>query len=429
MQEITFIHAADVHLGRPFSGLERSSPELANLFRRAEIEAWNRLVATAVQRGVTLVTLAGDVFDSCSPTVRARVAFQDGVRRLYQSGIPVFMALGNHDPLATFPDSLHRLEGLHVFGPEPEGVPLQSAEVTEGLMVFGASFLRSSVRENLAQRFRRDSGIEVAVAVLHANVSGSVGHADYSPCTVNDLKAAGMDVWCLGHVHAPSVLCDDPLIMYPGASQGAHINERGPRGCYLVTVNRSGRAAAEFIPLGPVVWASVDLDVTEMESVEDLVSAAEAACCYLPGADQTVEAGIVRINLTGVGRMETSAAITKDKDLLDVVAGRLLGLSVPVFVESVRDVTSPWLDLDALTKEEGFLGDFVRICRETASDDREVNRILQDVQQELLGHVGHSYLPEEFRFPGKYEVSHSWNELFEQSGLLVAKMFLELEDA
>ena len=120
MAEIKFIHASDIHLGRQFSGLQQSSPLLADLFRRAGYSSWEKLVRTAVERKVDFLVLAGDVFDSQHITVRARVTFIEGAQQLHEAGIPLFMALGNHDPLSSFPDSLRTLPGLRLFGPDPD---------------------------------------------------------------------------------------------------------------------------------------------------------------------------------------------------------------------------------------------------------------------------------------------------------------------
>ncbi len=249
MSEIKFIHAADMHLGRQFSGLCQSSPELANLFRRAGYASWNNLICTAIERKVDFVTLAGDVFDSQHATVRARVEFINGIQRLHDSGVSVYMGLGNHDPLRSFPDSLRSLPGLRLFGSGPESI-----ETTQGIVIVGASFEKSVVTENLARRFTRDNGSDITIAVLHANVKGYSDHKDYAPCSLNDLLSSGIDIWCLGHVHSARILSTDPLIFYPGTGQGAHAGETGLKGCYLVSVGPGKNAATDFIPTAPVRW-------------------------------------------------------------------------------------------------------------------------------------------------------------------------------
>ena len=255
MTTLKFIHAADIHLGRPFSGLRRSSPELGNLFLQAGYDAWDRIVTTAIDRSVDFLTLGGDVFDAPNPTVRARVAFKKGVERLHDARIPIYLAVGNHDPLKSFPESLRTLPGLHLFGPNPEGMRFAGQEQTDGVMIFGAGFEKAVITDNLVRKFRRDPGVDLAIGVVHTNVAGTSGHENYSPCTLDDLKAAGMDIWCLGHVHSSEVLSQDPLILYPGTSQGAHINESGLRGCHLIVAQAGSAAVAEFIPLAPCLLA------------------------------------------------------------------------------------------------------------------------------------------------------------------------------
>ena len=213
-----------------------------------------------------------------NPTVRARVAFKNGLERLYDARIPVYLAVGNHDPLKSFPESLRTLPGLNLFGPNPEGMRFTGREQTDGVMIFGAGFEKAVITDNLVRKFRRDPGLDLAIGVVHTNVAGTSGHENYSPCTLDDLRAAGMDIWCLGHVHSSEVLSQDPLILYPGTSQGAHINESGLRGCHLIVAQAGSAAVAEFIPLAPVCWLKVDLDVTECHSAEDLLDEAVALC-------------------------------------------------------------------------------------------------------------------------------------------------------
>ena len=117
--------------------------------------------------------------------------------------------------------------------------------------------------ENLARKFKRDMKTDLAIAVLHANVSGYSEHKDYAPCSMDDLRNSGMDIWLLGHVHSARVLSEDPLIFYPGATQGAHAGETGSKGCYMVSVNAGKKDATEFIPLAPVRWEKMELNATE----------------------------------------------------------------------------------------------------------------------------------------------------------------------
>jgi len=425
MTKLKFIHAADIHLGRPFSGLLRSNPDLGALFRRASVTAWERIVAQALNKKADFLTLAGDVFDSVNPTVHSRIAFRKGVESLRENGIPVFMALGNHDPLATFPHSLISLPGLHVFGPEPSGTWTESVEKTQGVKVYGASFERSVVQANLASRFVRDTGVDLAIGVLHANVAGIGGHRDYAPCVLDDLRTGGMNIWCLGHVHTGGVLCEDPLILYAGTSQGSHAKETGPLGCYLVTVGADGSADAELLPVAPVLWETVELDVTVAEESEEIVDWIESACFELCGRAGTCEALVVRIKLSGNPGARVKGTLDKVDELLDILSEVLPSLPIPVFPESVLDLTGLPMNLKSLRDSDGFGGDFLRVCSSCPADREICSPLLDELRVDLLRKVSPAYLTPEVDPVKLLDDPQALGSLFEEVGTLVSRMLTE----
>lgn len=383
MDELRFIHTADLHLGRPFSGLTRSSPELGKLVGNAAYTAWSRLVQAAVDLQVDFITIAGDVFDNGSPTVRARVAFRDGVLRLHEAGIRVFLALGNHDPLSDFPAMLRSTAGLEVFGGLPEVKQFRSASFGPSVGIHGLSFPKAAIRDNLVTRIRRDPQADFAIGVIHANVAGVPGHDDYAPCSLDDLRASGMDVWCLGHVHKRLVLSSDPLILYPGTLQGAHINETGPHGCVIITVDPSGHASHKFLQVAPVRWEHRDVDVSGFTAAEDVFDSMEEACRELVEQQDGLDAYVVRFNLTG----RTGPSIVEfgllDGEGWETLSERLASLSIPVFAASVRDFTRPPVYGEAMLGQEGFLGEFAELCRRLAANPASANEIIQTVMAEL----------------------------------------------
>ena len=81
------------------------------------------------------------------------------------------------------------------------------------------------------------------------------GHANYAPCTVDDLTAKGYDYWALGHVHHRAVLHQNPDVVFPGIFQGRHIRETGPKGAYLVTVEDRAIVDLKLIYTDVVRWA------------------------------------------------------------------------------------------------------------------------------------------------------------------------------
>ena len=62
-ESLTFLHAADLHLGAPFRGLAKVSPAWAARLVQAIPEAFDRVIDAAISRKVDFVVIAGDVFD------------------------------------------------------------------------------------------------------------------------------------------------------------------------------------------------------------------------------------------------------------------------------------------------------------------------------------------------------------------------------
>ncbi len=398
MSTLKFLHAADIHLGRPFSGLRRSHSSLGRILCDAGYTAWQRIVEIAIDRGVSFVTIGGDTFDGPNPSIRARAAFRNGINALNDAGIPVYMVLGNHDSLRDFPDSSGAATGLHLFGPEPEVKEIPDHEGSWRAYIYGASFAQPAVKENLARCFQRDSYADIAIGLLHTNVAGMEGHDDYAPCHLDDLRAAGMDIWCLGHVHSPTILSEDPLVLYPGTSQAAHSKETGLRGCYLITVSGRGAAAAELIPVAPVVWERVVVDCGDASTDEEVLDAMEDACKDLEFCGDGLEAAVVSIEITGAGSVETAVSRERTEDLLEILSERMSGHPIPLFPVSIswpKD-TAGCIPL-SLHEEEGFVGDFLRLCRKAATTGGMAGELVLPVDEELVKMINSRFIHEDER--------------------------------
>ena len=263
-----FLHAADLHLDTPFSGLAAAAPEISAALRDASLLAFDDLVRTAIARDVSFVVLAGDVYDGAERGVRAQLRVLRGVRRLAEHGIRTFIAAGNHDPVEEGWSAIHEWPDLvTVFPPgevtsvtvERDGVPIAT--------VHGSSYARRAVTENLAIGFRRTDAPGFHVAVLHANVDGQPDHDPYSPCRLDDLVRSGIDYWALGHVHDRRVLHRDPWVVYPGNLQGRspRRSERGAKGALIVEVDDAGRVREpEHVALDRVRFDTVDVPIDDV---------------------------------------------------------------------------------------------------------------------------------------------------------------------
>ena len=97
MDQFTFLHAADIHLDSPLISLSFQEPEQAERIRRACRDAFENLVATAIERRVAFVILAGDLYDGDAPNMQVAVFLRHQLARLEKRGIGVFIVRQSHN--------------------------------------------------------------------------------------------------------------------------------------------------------------------------------------------------------------------------------------------------------------------------------------------------------------------------------------------
>jgi len=351
-----FAHLADLHLDTPFRGLHAVRPELAGALRDASLAAWDAAVDACLAAAVDFVVIAGDVYDSETAGVRAQLRFRDGLARLAEAGVPSFVVHGNHDPRGGRWSAVSEWpRGVTVFGHEDvAAVPAERGGETLAL-VHGVSYAQPQVTENLAARFRRDPGFGGwQIGLLHANVDGLGGHANYAPATLDDLRATGLDYWALGHVHTPAVLNPErPLVVYPGNLQARHAGEQGARGFYLVDVE-DGVATAQFVEMGLVRFGSVSLDIADLGDLSDVHAALAAAAA---GPTGTAHTRVLRAELHGAGPSHADLRRAGEAEL----TAYLRDVAPPgVWWDEVRLLTRPPLDRQARLAAGDFVADLLR---------------------------------------------------------------------
>jgi DNA repair protein SbcD/Mre11 len=356
-----FVHTGDLHLDSPFIGLTSEAPaNVVRTLRESTISAWKGIIDLALAEQADFLLVAGDAFEHANRTLRGQLVFRDGLKRLSDEGIPSFVVTGNHDPLdgwepsVTWPQLAHRFPAHEVTA----APVLRGSE--EIARVYGISYHQRDIKQNLAKSFVREPEATFAIGLLHANVGGAEGHANYAPCTMADLRASGMDYWALGHVHAQRILSDErPVAVYSGNPQGRDPGETEPRGCYLVDVDDAGRIRPVFRPLDVVRWQILDVAIDGLATEESLIEAVVTAV-----DDARTAAGrsvVARVRLGGRGALH--ASLTRAGMLGDVLVAARDGLGTAepfAWIESLRDRSRPVLDLAERRRADDFVGDLLR---------------------------------------------------------------------
>jgi DNA repair exonuclease SbcCD nuclease subunit len=369
MESLRFIHTADLHLDSPFRGLAHVAPKLRDQLQAATLGALERIVDHTIQSKADFLVIAGDLYDSKDRSLRALVAFRRQMERLAERDISVYLVHGNHDPLNGWGSEFQLPPNAATFSGKPRTEPVirRGKEIAR---VSGISYTRERVTDNLAATLQPEDDSPYSVALLHANVGGQTGHADYAPVTLPELKASGFNYWALGHVHSRSVLAEEPsTIVYPGNPQGRNPRETGARGCFQVDVDRSGRAHLQFIETNLVRWIHLDVSIQQHTRIDsllaELMDAGRQAAAAFNGPI------VARCTLRGNGPLHRDL---QREDIADELREQLESV---VMMESVRVATGPELNFESIEKSETLIGDFLKLA-DRALEDPALRQRLAD---------------------------------------------------
>ncbi len=385
---ISFVHAADLHLDSPFAGLGEVDAQLADLLKSATFQAFENVIELCMKRSADFLLVAGDVYDGADRSLRAQLAFRDGLRKLSEAGIRSFIAHGNHDPLDGWASSLQWPEGTHVFGGREVESVLFERDGDPCAIVHGISFPRRQIKANLARRFKPSKSPVPQIGLLHCNVGGDTGHEDWAPCTLGDLAGAGLDYWALGHVHSRNVLsADNPTVVYPGNTQGRHVNESGDRGCFFVEVSAEKQVRTEFVPTDAVRWANEEISIESIDTDEKLLRALEESVRGIQ-ASAGQRPCVCRLTLSGRGPLhKTLQRPGYAEDLLEQLREYGRDLTPAVWVDRIAVQTRPSVDIASRRQSQDIVGDLLGLVadyRENPDRRSELPDLLRTLYEHRL---------------------------------------------
>jgi exonuclease SbcD len=383
----SFVHCADLHLDSPFEGIHAAAPDIAAVLREATFQALDRIIDLARKEQIDFIIIAGDVHDGENRSLRAQLRFREALRKAGEAGIACFIAHGNHDPLSGWEAHLIMPAQARRFGGHSvECFPVERHSKTLA-HIYGISYPVREVKTKLATSFRREPDAPFAIGVLHCNVGGDPNHDNYAPCSVEELAAAGMDYWALGHIHAQKIMrAQDPCIVYSGNTQGRSWRELGPRGCYLVRVDADRRITPTFVATDVVRWFRQDLDIGSLATWDDLLDALYRVRDEVRAAANG-RAAIVRLSLAGRGELhrELAKRVDLERDLLEPLHEGEPERPDFVWVESIRNRTRPPLDLAQRRLVQDFVGDFLNASQNLRRQENPGN-ILREVLKQRPEH-------------------------------------------
>lgn len=260
-----FIHTADVHLGRSFSGLGEKGDRL----REALLDALERAVELAREERVDFMVIAGDLFDSNEVTGRLVGKTMGILRRA--APIPVFILPGTHDLLDE--GSVYRrkefreTDKVRVFG--IHGITFRVGDVA----VHGRANDTKQGGVHPLSELRPDPEARHNIAVVHASVEiEGKAHPDDYLVSPEEIASCGMDYVALGHWHTRNDFSSgETVAWYCGSPEPTKFGEEGA-GCLLLVELSEGALAVRPLPTGKYTWLVREFDLGSTPPGEALES-------------------------------------------------------------------------------------------------------------------------------------------------------------
>ncbi len=385
-RKLTFIHAADLHIGAPFRGLRGLSGEWAKLLTEAIPTAWERIVDEACARNVDFVIVAGDIFDVADASFLDYTRFFRGVDKLSEQGIPTYLCTGNHDSYDYWRPDFYALGDMaFMFDADQPDFYLFERD-GEPLCVLGGrgilnrvsspetSIVEGITREQADKALgQRAAEAPFGVGILHTGLDFDQKSAPRAKR--DELLQSGFDYWALGHIHKRFIdNDDDPRISFCGNIQGRDIKETGKRGVNLVTLIEGEPNQVEFIPTAQVTWEQLDVNVEACTNIPDVVEAIKHEQ-FSANAQDMCEKMVSRVTLTGTTSLHE---VLRQPNTLEDIRNTVNSSYAEFFIDTLIDKTTSPLDREALKAEGLFPAAFLQAAEDVRENEEAAGAYLQD---------------------------------------------------
>ena len=364
-----FIHAADIHLDSPLRGLSKYESAPVDAIRDACRRAFQNLVDLAIEEKVAFVLLAGDLYDGDWKDYSTGIFLSRQMGRLNQHNIQVFCVAGNHDAANRMTKALDTPSNMKIFSAKKaETVRLQHLAT----VIHGHSFKKQHVDQNLAAGFCNAEKGMFNIGMLHTSLDGRTGHANYAPCSLDDLISKGYQYWALGHIHKQEIVARDPFVVFSGCIQGRHIRESGPKGCVIVTVEDDIVKKVETICLDVLRWTQTEIDLTGIEEHLDILEKARQAIEQelISAQDRPLA---MRIKLVGATKLSDQLAAFPEKleQQLKALGAEIAGDQL--WIERVENNTQGQYDLKTALADGNEFGQLLQSVIATPDDIDQID--------------------------------------------------------
>ena len=355
LPSLRFVHAGDLHLERPLTGVSEIPDHMREAFLEAPYLAAEQIFETALTEGADALLLSGDVVHLDKAGPRAIVFLLEQFRRLADHNIAVYWAGGQVDPVDAWPPTATLPANVHRFPTGRVGNFEHQRDGKTVARIQGISRVSGQAADDSG--FHRDAKGLFTIGVAHGTAAAPGSEGDR------------VHYMALGGQHRRQTVDQSPGIAhYAGTPQGRTPDETGAFGCTVVSVDESAHVKTTFVAVDVVRWITETIDLTSGAEAATLLAQMDVRVNNLKSKHPDRDL-LVTWRITGRGELLNEL---RPGGLSDELLGQLRHMygqkspaiwSVDVECDEPLCVPAEWYD------EETIRGDVLRQLRELEEDD------------------------------------------------------------
>ena len=336
------IHTADLHLDSVLeSNLDAS---LAADRRRELLLTFGRMVTYAAKNGVSVIVIAGDLFDTPHPAPDAEQYVLSVIAE--HPGIDFLVLSGNHggayapfDPPRNYHTFSDREYSVYQYGNV-------SVAGSNNNAAFGLLPALDPANIN--------------IVTLHGALTDST--SDLTGINLKFYRGRNIDYLALGHYHSyrREALDERGVFCYCGTPEGRGFDETGEKGFVLIDT-ANDKLSSVFIPFAKRQIRQITVDISRLFSQRDIEKAVAAALTGIPRED------MLRVTLRGYAEPDMH------KDPRQIAAM----LDGHYFFSEVVDESNLSLRPEMYRTDISLRGEFVRTVMQSGLPRHDQERIIQ----------------------------------------------------
>ena len=258
-----FVHIADMHLDTPFRMLSDRA-DLGEIRRLDQRKAFKKMIEYIKQNEIPYLFIAGDLYDN----EYIRESTIEYINNLFKE-IPntkIYITPGNHDPYIkkSYYETFSWNENVKIFTGKIEKVE------NEEFILYGYGFEDFYDNNSKIEEMQLENKEKINILLTHSNLDGSdKTERYYNNLSSKKIKEIGFDYIALGHIHKRNIE-ENINIIYPGSTISLGFDELGEHGMVVGNLEK-GNLDLEFITLDEKEFKELELDISEIETIEELL--------------------------------------------------------------------------------------------------------------------------------------------------------------